>query len=199
LFEIGTGAVERLNAVILSEVWWFVIPAILLGIQAYDTYDCKTPLQPGSLQGVPAASISIACGLALGAFALWLTGWQNISHGLAGLPGDSLSATVGFRAAASATTALLAAVTEECVIRGRLQFRLQTAIGRRGAEVVADFVFVLIHFALFDNAIAIFHIGVLGVVNGRIAALSQRLAWPVTIHALANGTAIAVTLIARVA
>jgi membrane protease YdiL (CAAX protease family) len=195
--ELFISAIVRLNVRAYSQLWWFVIPAAIIGLYVYNLYECKTPLRQGSLRGAPAASISIGIGLAMGALSLYLTGWQNISIGTAELPGDEFSASFEFQAMASMTIGLLAAVVEESVIRGRLQFRLQDVIGMRGAEAVASVVFVLIHFALFANLVAMLHVVVMSVLNGRIAARGQRVAWPLIIHALANGSAIAAAMIAR--
>jgi len=139
-----------------------------------------------------AAMISVAAGLVLGLIAIGGSGWKVSMNGL---PGESLTgAPADLRDVWSFIDLITAAFVEELAVRGWIQFRLQPLIGSAIAELIADFLFVLLHFFRFiepggwGHAIkeCVFVI-LVGTVNGRIAAKSQSVLWPVTAHIICNG------------
>jgi membrane protease YdiL (CAAX protease family) len=183
-----------MNALIAPDFPWFVLPVILIVVAVVNWYGVVPEGVPVALRTAPAAITSVGFGLLLGGLGIWLTGLDNLRHGLTSLPGSQLAAPQDLREVVFVISLLSAAFTEEAVIRGRVQLRLQTVMTARGAEILSDCVFVALHAFRFGSAHLVLYVVVIAVINGRLTSLSQRITWAIVTHLISNGIVAAVAI-----
>lgn len=193
-FSFAIGVLPRINAVVFPQLYWFVLPLIVF---CWKFFEWSKPSEhlPASIRlaGEQAMVISVVVGLALGLFALALSG-SELS--ISGLHGHLLEgAPDGLRMTWSFFDLISAAFVEEAAVRGWFQLRLQTLVRTIFAESIADVFFVLLHVLRFASPGGVSHalrefalVSALSIVNGRITSKSQSIVWPILVHAICNGT-----------
>jgi membrane protease YdiL (CAAX protease family) len=200
LFSVILAVPPRLNVLIFPGVFWFVVP---VGWLTWKCFEWSRPpvstIDGATLRGERAALVSSGAGIALGVMAVWESGVHLTMNGL---PGASLTgASVWMQAAWSCVDLISGAVTEECAVRGWIQFPLRPLIGDIYAEVAADLIFVALHSLRFSEAGSVAQappelvfVLTVGAVNGRITSKTRSLTWPILVHTLCNGIVFAVAL-----
>ena len=183
---VALGILEAINAFITPETPWFVGPAALIAFVMVSRYGATVPTESPSLGSKNATFVSVGTGLLIGALGVWLTGWENLTHGVVKLPGDQLPAP-DLRPVIAATSFVSAAFTEEAAVRGGIQLRLQATLGSYRAEALADVTFVLLHALRLGDARLLPYLVLISVVNGRLTSLGQRITWPIVTHGTASG------------
>src|SRR2546430_1630005 len=93
---------------------------------------------------------------------------------------------------------VMAELYEEAGARAALQLRLQHVIGPVSAEVLAGIVFVVLHgFVIAKSPWQVPFLALSAFANGRLAAVTQTVGYPVLSHGLSNGILMVTYIIFR--
>jgi membrane protease YdiL (CAAX protease family) len=198
---IGSFAVAffaRLNARILSSLPWFLATAAIVCLLVVRSSVFRKSTVPVVLNGARAWWLSLGLAAALGIAAVVLSGLLQPLAAEIRLPGDRMPGTALFRALASLAIFASAAFVEEAAVRGQVQSRLQELLPPAAAEVIADVLFVLLHFLRFATPGEVLFVSILSIVCGRVAALTQSIRWPIVVHLGANLIIMGAVLLHRI-
>jgi membrane protease YdiL (CAAX protease family) len=171
---------------------WFIAPAFALSWSVMRrSRRWYQPLAPIRLRSTPICVLTgVLFGIGIaGAGLLSMASLYHDAfvHGRIAVPGDQYHTTAAVRAGISLTVPIMGPFYEEAGVRGALQFRLQHLIGPLWAEVLAGIAFVALHgFVIAERPWQIPFIAFAAFANGRLAALTQTVRFPVLSHALSN-------------
>jgi membrane protease YdiL (CAAX protease family) len=177
----------HLNARISPGFPWFLLPVGITILVAWrSVFRAGKAEHNNAMVGRWGVFASIASIAFVGVVVLGLMSLQVRSGSDLRLPGDTFAAPPFFQFFASLVILTSAAFVEEIAVRGLLQYRLQSQMPVIASEMVADTVFVGLHFLRFHDPIEVALVVILSLLCGRAAAMTQSLSWPIAIHAVAN-------------
>lgn len=172
---------------------WFIAPAFALSLavlrRSRRWYKPLPLVRPPSTAISLLASVLLAIAIAaVTLLSVALVSGDALMHGRVELYGDQYRTTAAIRAGVSLTVPVMASFCEEAGVRGALQLRLQHVIGPIWAEILAGTVFVVLHgFVIAKNPWAVPYLAFSAFANGRLAAVTQTVGYPVLSHGLSNG------------
>jgi membrane protease YdiL (CAAX protease family) len=195
---VGLGTDVLVAVMVSLNIWlgdgfpWFIAPAFALSLAVLRR--SRRWYKPLSSVRPPSTAISVLAGvflaMAIAAAALLSMGLAThdaLIHGRIAMEGDQYLTTAAIRTGVSLACPVMASFYEEAAIRGALQLRLQHVIGPLRAEILAGIVFVLLHgLRIEKNPWEIPFLAFSAFVNGRLAAVTQTVGYPVLSHGLSN-------------
>jgi len=207
LIAVGTNiliaVMVRLNIWLADGFPWFIAPAFALSLIALKRsrrwYEPLQSVRPPSTVISSLASVLLGTATA-GVVLLYmaLTFGDAFMHGHSPLLGDQYHTTAAIRAGVSLTFPIMASFYEEAGVRGALQLHLQHVIGPGRAEMLAGVIFVALHgFAIAKSPWQLPFLALTALVNGRLAAVTQTVRYPVVSHAASNGILLIANLVLR--
>ena len=191
--DILIALMVRLNIWLADGFPWFIAPAFALSLTALRRsrrwYEPLPSVRPPSTAIAVLASILVATAIAAASLlSMALASHDAFIHGRIVLSGDQYHTTGAIQAGVSLTAPIMASFYEEAGVRGALQLRLQHVIGPLRSEILAGSIFLVLHgFAIAKSPWVVPFLAFSAFANGRLAAVTQTVGYPVLSHGLSNG------------
>ncbi|TLY99507.1 MAG: CPBP family intramembrane metalloprotease [Gammaproteobacteria bacterium] len=206
---VGVGTDVLVTVMVYLNAWagpafpWFIAPALAISFAVFRRsrgwYKQLPTVRPPSKAVSALASVLLGAAIAAAALlSVALVSRDALLHGRIELTGDHYHTTAALRAGVSLTVPVMAALYEEAGARAALQLRLQHVIGPVSAEVLAGIVFVVLHgFVIAKSPWQVPFLALSAFANGRLAAVTQTVGYPVLSHGLSNGILMVTYIIFR--
>ena len=201
--DVLIAVMVRLNIWLGDGFPWFIAPAFALSLtvlmRSRRWYKPLASVRSPSTGISVLASVLLATAIAAASLlSMGLVAHDALIHGRIVMSGDQYHTTAAIRAGVSLTVPVMASFYEEAGVRGALQLRLQHVIGPVRAEILSGTVFVVLHgIVIAKSPWQVPFLAFSAFANGRLAAVTQRVGYPVLSHGLSNGILIVTYVVIR--